>query len=337
MPAADAADAATTFATVADADRSAPSTVRVPRARQLAREHELGQLRPQRAAAHLALQLAVTGAVTLVAARTADLLPVRLAAWALLSVLIAGLGGMLHEALHRLLFTSRRANDAAGILVGGAMAFPYGVYQQFHLGHHAAFGTDDDPEGKPLRFHSRLEYVLSMLVGTPIFLAILWWAAAKALVGARSTPAWLRHPDRARRSTLALLATLAVGAALTARFWWLLGVGFLPGLAGAYVVVLGVLLLPEHYGAGDDPDETIADQTTTTTSTGFLTWAFWGANHHTAHHLVATVPGPSLPRLTELLLDDDPAAAIPAGRRSTGYLRWHAELFASLPWLPPRR
>ena len=309
------------------------TAILVPQARQLARDAGLSQLRPTRAALHLAAQLAAVAAATLVAARATDALALRLAAWAVLSVLIAGLGGMLHEALHRLLFTTKRANDLAGTLVAGAMFFPYGIYQQFHLGHHAAFGTPDDPEGKPLRFHSRLEYVLSMLVGTPLFLVILWWAAVKALTGLGTTPAWIRRPDRARRSTLALLATSTIAGVAIAKWWWLLGVGFLPGLAGAYLVVLGVLLLPEHYGADDDPARSIAEQTTTTTSTGFLTWAFWGANHHTAHHLVATVPGPSLPQLTALLGDD----AIPDDRRSSGYLRWHAELFASLPWLPPRR
>jgi fatty acid desaturase len=312
------------------------TAIRVPRARQLARDHGLNELRPSTAAAHLALQVAAVAATAVLAARTPHLLPVRIGAWALEAVLLAGLGGMLHEALHRLLFTTRRANDVAGTLVAGAMFFPYGVYQQFHLGHHASFGTDDDPEGKPLRFHSRLEYVLSMLVGTPIFLAILWWAAAKALLVPGRSPSWIRRPDRARRASLALLATTAVAALAIDRWWWLLGVGFLPGLAGAYVVVLGVLLLPEHYAADPtDPDESMADWTTTTTSTGFLTWAFWGANHHTAHHLVATVPGPSLPRLTELVLAED-EGAVPPARRSTGYLRWHAELFASLPWLPPR-
>jgi fatty acid desaturase len=299
----------------------------VPVARQLARDAGLNELRPVRAAAHLALQLALVAGTILVAART-PLLAVRLAAWALLSVLLAGLGGMLHEALHRLLFTRRAANDLVATLVGGAMFFPYGVYQQFHLGHHANFATADDPEGTPLRFGSRAEYVGSMLIGTPIFLVVLWWNSAKAILGL-STPAWIRRPDRVRRSMLALLAVSAVAGLAIARWWWLLGVGFLPGLAGTYLVVLGVLLLPEHYGAEDG--QTAVEQTTTTTSTGFLTWAFWGANHHTAHHLVATVPGPSLPQLTALVEDE-----LPAHRRSRGYLGWHVALFRSLPWLPAR-
>jgi fatty acid desaturase len=305
-----------------------PATVTVPEARRLARDEGLNDLRPRAALVHLALQVAAVAACTLVAARLEHWY-LRLPVWAVLSVLLAGLGGMLHEALHRLLFPRRWANDLAATLVGGAMLFPYGIYQQFHLGHHARFGTDDDPEGKPIRFASRLEYVLSMLVGTPIFLGILWWASAKAILGL-SVPSWVRRPDRARRSMLALLAVAAVAAWSAARWWWLLGAGFLPGLAGTYLVVLGVLLLPEHYGAG--PDEPISEQTTTTTSTGLLTWAFWGANHHTAHHLVATVPGPSLPRLTELVAD-----GIPAHRWSAGYLRWHLDLVRSLPWLPPRR
>ena len=307
-------------------------TIRVPRARQLAREHGLNEIHAARAATHVAAQLALIAATTLVAARATQVPALRLAAWALLSVLIAGLGGLIHDALHRLVFVTKRANDATGALVAGAMFFPYGVYQQFHLGHHANFGTGADPEGKPLRFHSRLEYVVSMLIGTPAFVAILWWAAGKTLVGARTTPAWIRRPDKVRRSTLVLLATTAVMGAAIVKWWWLLGVGFLPGLAGAYLVVLGVLLLPEHYGADvDDTEASISEQTTTTTSTGFLTWAFWGANHHTAHHLVATVPGPNLSRLTALVAD-----GLPPHRRSRGYLRWHAELFASLPWLPPR-
>jgi fatty acid desaturase len=165
-------------------------------------------------------------------------------------------------------------------------------------------------------------------VGTPIFLAILWWASIRAIVGL-PTPAWVRRPDRARRSMLALLAVAVVTGLAVHRWWWLLGTGLLPGLAGTYLVVLGVLLLPEHYGA--DAGQSMFEQTTTTTSTGFLTWAFWGANHHTAHHLIATVPGPSLPRLTALV-----DGAIPPHRRSRGYLSWHLALFRSLPWLPAR-
>jgi fatty acid desaturase len=307
---------------------TAPPTLTIPRARQLARDDDLNRLHPVRATVHLVAQVALVGAVTLVAARTAHVLPVRLAAWALNAVLLAGLGGMLHDALHRLVYARRGTNDAVATLVAGAMLFPYGIYQQFHLGHHADFATEDDPEGTPLRFGSRLEYVGSMLIGTPIFLGILWWNTAKVFLGL-GTPAWIRRPDRVRRSMLALLAVMAVGALATARWWWLLGAGFLPGLAGTYLVVLGVLLLPEHYGA--EEGQTVVEQTTTTTSTGFLTWAFWGANHHTAHHLVATVPGPSLPRLTERIAGD-----VPAHRRSRGYLGWHLALFRSLPWLPVR-
>jgi len=51
---------------------------------------------------------------------------------------------IIHEAEHGILFTSRRANDAAGVMMALLFPAPFHLIRQGHLGHHNRNRTDDE-------------------------------------------------------------------------------------------------------------------------------------------------------------------------------------------------
>src|SRR3990172_5961220 len=60
------------------------------------------------------------------------------------AVLMNSVYAIIHEADHRMLFRSRRLNDAGGMLMSLFFPAPFHLLRQGHLGHHLRNRSDDE-------------------------------------------------------------------------------------------------------------------------------------------------------------------------------------------------
>jgi fatty acid desaturase len=248
--------------------------------------------------------------------------------WICIAFLFVGFGGLGHDCAHGSTFKSRWANSLLGHLVLGTAGVSFKVYRQYHLLHHADTLGPDDPDGPGMQFASRAEYALFHATLGAGFVGLTWWAA---LVGAfHRPPKWARTTT----SKLALRGAwfpgvLVVGAYVygsvvsdTFRHIWLYPWLFM------LVPVLAFVLVGEHY-AGRAEDGTLKN-TYTVMSNPVTRFALYNVNFHTVHHMLPRIPGTSLRRMNEL-------AAPYEENTYSGYLAFHHQLLAPLPWLPPRK
>lgn len=205
-----------------------------------------------------------------------------------------------HEALHGSLFDSRWANHAVGAFTGAVCLTPYSAYRTYHLRHHQFTHAEKDAEPVAV-LRTRFHLVAALAFATLGLAATLWASLARSLTG--------RPPeagDRLRRRGLDSLSLAASGTFLLvlACLWWSQGAMFVALLYGGpfavYLVLSAATFLPEHYECEYGPG--LAWNTSrTTTSNAVARFLLWNANFHTAHHLVAAVPGHALPELHSLI------------------------------------
>lgn len=280
-----------------------------------------------RSAGHVAVQwgaYAAAAAVALLADRPA----VSVAAWAAMAFVILANGAIVHETLHGHLFGPAWANRLVGTIAGTWVGLPWGTYRAYHLGHHQASCTPDDPEGPPYRFTSRA-YYLVMPAGGPLFaLTFVWWTIRTAF---GSPPSFIRSPRQRRDvvidGSISILFYAAIIALGVYDFGLLLTVWLVPWLF-AVAVLEPMVLVPEHYGASMDDAASSLATTRTVRSSRLLSWIYWGNNFHTAHHVAPGVVPQHMravsTEMVEPLLTDE--------WRSSGYLAFHASVWQGLPW-----
>ena len=90
------------------------------------------------------------------------------------------------------------------------LLFPWGTYRAYHIEHHASTATKDDPEGVPVAFGSKVEFLLMPLGGLYTLVQLNWYTA-RTLVG--RPPRWVRTRGQRRdihRSAAAVVAFLAL-------------------------------------------------------------------------------------------------------------------------------
>lgn len=281
-------------------------------------------------AVHLALSwgaYAAAAALALVATHPA----VTVAAWLCMSFVILGNGAVVHETLHGHLFRSARANRLVGNVAGAWVGLPWSGYRAYHLGHHQASCTADDPEGPPYRFTSKWYYV-AMPIGGPLFaLTFVWWTV-RTIVG--MPPPFVRSARQRRDITIDGLLSIAFyggAVALGVHDLRLLATVWLVPWLFAIVVLEPLVLVPEHYGASMADAEFALSTTRTVRSNRLLTWIYWGNNFHTAHHVAPGV----VPQHIQQISDDLVAPWLEPTWRSSGYLAFHWRLWRQLPWRAP--
>jgi fatty acid desaturase len=210
-----------------------------------------------------------------------------------------GLAVLMHEAAHRSLLSSRRANDFVGSWL---CAYPIWSdlhgYRTYHLAHHARTGTADDPD-------------LSLVTPFPITPASLRrkiWRDLSGRTGRKfARAAWARTfgrwgEPRARRTAIGFLATntalLAGLAALGRAELYLLW-------AGAWLttntLVTRIRSIAEHALAPDPENELQNTRTTLARGWERLFLAPNRVYYHLEHHLLMTVPHYKLARMHALL------------------------------------
>jgi fatty acid desaturase len=239
---------------------------------------------------------------------------------AFLAFVFTQIGFLGHDAGHRQIFTSRRANYVLGVLHGNlAIGLSYGWWIDKHNRHHAHPNQEDrDPDIKTgaLAFHpggnekwgpvARLMYRYQAYLFFPLLLlegAHLHVASARALISRAS-----RH-----RSWESVLFAVHVVGYLTATFLVLSPVKALvfiivqQGLFGLY---LGSSFAPNHKGMAvlgrEDETDFLRRQVLTSRNIrgGWLTdFVFGGLNYQIEHHLFPSMPRPNLRRSQRLIRD----------------------------------
>ena len=235
-----------------------------------------------------------------------------------LALLFAQIGFLGHDAGHRQVFGSRRANNTLGVLCGNlGIGLSYGWWNGKHRRHHAhpnTEGADPDITMTVLAFSgSQAEAGRGILrlvfrYQAYLFIPMLFFEAISLHVG--SIRALRRRPGRDGALEAGLLGIHCAGF-LTVVFLVLP-----PGKAVAFILVqqglfgfyLACSFAPNHKGmpilAAADKTDFLRRQVLTSRNIrgGWLTdFAMGGLNYQIEHHLFPSMPRPSL-RLSQPLI-----------------------------------
>src|SRR5580693_5696847 len=235
-----------------------------------------------------------------------------------LAVAFAQVAFLGHDAGHRQVFRTRRANDVLGVLCGNlATGLSYGWWTGKHNRHHAHPNTEgadpdimisvlafSDSQARASRGIQRLAFRYQAWLLVPmLFLEAIGLHAA-------SIRAMTRRSARNRGWEAALLGIHAA-AYLTAIFLVLppvKAVAFIVVQQGVFGFYLGCSFAPNHKGmpvlAASDKTDFLRRQVLTSRNVrgGWLTdFALGGLNYQIEHHLFPSMPRPSLRRSQALV------------------------------------
>jgi fatty acid desaturase len=241
----------------------------------------------------------------------------QLAVAAFLAVIFTQVGFLGHDAGHRQIFGSRRANYVLGILLGNfGIGLSYGWWVSKHNRHHAhpnTEGADPDIMLSALAFTTaragtsrglaRLVFRLQAYLFFPMLLleaVSLHASSIRALTSRARYQAWE-----------AVLLTIHVGGYLTVVFLVLSpvkAVVFILVQQGLFGLYLGSSFAPNHKGMpildADDRTDFLRRQVLTSRNVrgGWLTdFALGGLNYQIEHHLFPSMPRPNLRRAQGLV------------------------------------
>jgi fatty acid desaturase len=242
----------------------------------------------------------------------------QLAVAVFLAVIFTQIGFLGHDAGHRQVFGTRRANYVAGVLLGNlGIGLSYGWWVDKHNRHHAHPNTEDaDPDiaAGALAFTAAQACASGRLARLVfryqayLFFPLLLLEAVSLHVA--SIQALTRRAARHRFWEKALITAHAVGY-LTAVFLVLSpvrAVAFMIVHQGLFGLYLGCSFAPNHKGmpildSGDQSDF-LRRQALTSRNVrgGWLTdFAFGGLNYQIEHHLFPSMPRPNLRRSKALI------------------------------------
>jgi fatty acid desaturase len=236
-----------------------------------------------------------------------------------LGVVATQLGFLGHDAGHRQIFESRRANRMLGLGVGnGLIGMSYGWWVPKHGAHHAhpnepgvdpdigvglpGAGNADQPGGKRRglagwldRWQAQLFFPLMLLRSTGLYVSGF-------------QDAYRRRRDRSVL-TEGLLLVVHAALYLTVVFWVLSplkAIAFIAVHQAAFSLYLGCSFAPNHKGMPLVERETEMSfarrqvLTARNLSGGrWLGFVFGGLDHQIEHHLFPTMPRPNLARAEE--------------------------------------
>jgi fatty acid desaturase len=236
----------------------------------------------------------------------------------LLGVMSTQLGFIGHDAGHRQIFASRRANEVLGLLIGNALiGLSFGWWVPKHNAHHANPNRiDHDPDIEVGFVRAPLTTGQS---GGGFARRLSGWQAGLffPLMLLRSTGLYvsgtrnlLVRRDRAALKEGVLLA-LHVALYLTAIFWVLpplMAVAFITVHQAIFSLYLGCSFAPNHKGMplmDRDTEMAFARRqiiTARNVTGGWYTgFVFGGLNYQIEHHLFPSMPRPNLVRAQNLV------------------------------------
>ncbi|GAB2469422.1 fatty acid desaturase family protein [Xylanimonas ulmi] len=240
---------------------------------------------------------------------------------AALGVLLTQTAFLAHEAAHRQVLSSGRANDRLGrVLANGVVGISYSWWMAKHSRHHAnpnRVDKDPDIENDTLVFtvdgaRSQRRWLrpLQRVQGWAFFplltlegLNLHATSIRSLLTGARAE----RHSRARELTTIALRLTLYVGALV-----WLLPPGLAAAFLGVQLAVFGVYMgasfAPNHKGMAIIPADSRIDFFSKQVLTSrnirgghVMSVLMGGLNFQIEHHLFPSMPRPHLVRARELV------------------------------------
>jgi fatty acid desaturase len=235
-----------------------------------------------------------------------------------LAVIFAQIGFLAHDAGHRQVFRSRRANYVVGLLCGNlCIGLSIGWWTGKHNRHHAhpnTEGADPDIMIGALAFSSgqvrASRGIQRLLIRYQAYLLIPMLFLEAVSLHASSIRAMTRRACRSRGWEAALLAAHAA-AYLTAVFLVLSparAIAFILVQQGVFGFYLACSFAPNHKGmpilAASDESDFLRRQVLTSRNVrgGWLTdFALGGLNYQIEHHLFPSMPRPSLRRSQSLI------------------------------------
>lgn len=223
-----------------------------------------------------------------------QLLAVRLACHFVIGVTLQGLGIVMHEGVHGIMFRNRFLNRWVAFLCGLPALLSVTSYRVGHLPHHRYERGQRDPD--ELENVARNPTILALLFVLVFLFGDLFGFYRVGPVNA------LRARPSERRDIL--LEYGIVFAAFALAFLWvpahvMLHVWVFPALVARQLT--NVRTLAEHILTGRDDRWTA---TRTVLSNRFVSFFMCNLNYHTVHHLFPAVPWYNLPRLHRLLAEE---------------------------------
>lgn len=244
----------------------------------------------------------------------------QLAIAASLGIIFSQFGFLGHEAAHRQIFTSGKANDRAGQILGTSLAgISHSWWTNKHSRHHAnpnRIGKDPDIEGEALAFYEakaqrrgRFGAAIARKQGYLFFPMLtleginLHYASVRFLLGRNShaKDRWVELGLIAGRFLLYL-----------GLLFWVMPMGVAFAFLGVQLAVTGIYLgatfAPNHKGMPIIPADTKLDfftrQVRTSRNIAGRLWPtvlMGGLNYQIEHHLFPSMPRPHLARARQLV------------------------------------
>ncbi|MBZ2197639.1 fatty acid desaturase family protein [Occultella gossypii] len=231
-----------------------------------------------------------------------------------LGVLLTQTAYLSHDAAHRQIFTSGRANDWAALVISDLfVGLSHGWWQRKHSRHHAKpnqIGADPDigtgalvfiPEDVPTRRGFAAWFVRRQ--GWLFFPLITLEGLALHVTAIRTV--FGREPVKHRAVEITFLLVRIVGY-LTAVFWVLpvgMGVAFVGVQLAVFGFYMGATFAPNHKGMPLVPADVRIDflrrqvlMSRNISGSRVVDVAMGGLNHQIEHHLFPSMPRPSLRR-----------------------------------------
>ena len=215
-----------------------------------------------------------------------------------------------HDAGHRQIFASRRANDVLGYVHGALVGMSYGSWVGQHNAHHAHPNhADVDPDidipvlafsveqAATRRGVARWIVAHQAAMFVPLLLLEGW--SLHLIAFQNACRGKVRRP--ALEITLLVVHVIAYGVAVFAVLTPLQGIVFVLVHQGIWGLTMGLVFAPNHKGMPIVPAGTELDHlekqvlTARNVRGGRLTdYLFGGLNHQIEHHLFPRMPRPSL-------------------------------------------
>lgn len=246
-----------------------------------------------------------------------------------LGIVLTQISFITHEAAHRQIFESGKANDRLGrILAAGVVGISYHWWMHKHSRHHSKpnqIGADPDIQPDTIVFTdddaSKVSGVMSLITRKQgyLFFPLLTLEGLNLHVRALITlfgPG--KIPGRALELTLIALRLSLYIAVL----FWALPLGMAFAFFGVQMAVFGLYMgasfAPNHKGMpilpADSPLDFLSRQIITSRNLKGGWWStalFGGLNHQVEHHLFPNMPRPALSKAREIVREYSATLDIP--------------------------
>jgi fatty acid desaturase len=237
---------------------------------------------------------------------------------AYLAVVFAQTGFLGHDAGHRQIFRSRRANDIAGLLHGNlAIGLAFGWWVDKHHRHHThpnQEGLDPDISAESIVFtdaqargRSGVRRLLARYQAHLFFPMLLFEGVALHVASVRAVSR-SSYPKRGREALLLGVHAVAYLTAVIMVLSPAQALAFVVVQQGLFGLYLGSAFAPNHKGmpilAKDDKADFLHRQVLTSRNVrgGWLVdFLLGGLNYQIEHHLFPSMPRPSLRRAQPLV------------------------------------